>query len=125
MPFKERDSVLIKNYSGHVLGLGVIVNVNEFREPNMRYAVDAQFYRDDYIFVGEGNLELFEEVDEEQMEAEYKRIADMIESEGLSYAISEGYVYSSMTHDVELKVAIDKAQMALDVIEEKLSKYMY
>lgn len=50
------DRVKIFNNSGIHLGLGTIVNINNYREPSMKYAIDADFYDEDYIFVGKENL---------------------------------------------------------------------
>lgn len=50
------DRVEIFNNSGINLGKGTIVNINEFREPKHKYAVDADFHSKDYVFAGENNL---------------------------------------------------------------------
>lgn len=49
------------NYGAEVL-TGVIYNVNEFREPSMLYAVDADRMNDDFFFIGEDDIvEVLEE----------------------------------------------------------------
>ncbi len=50
------DRVKVITDNGKFLGEGTIVNINEFREPSLKYAVNADFYDVDYIFVGEENL---------------------------------------------------------------------
>ncbi len=45
-----RDYVRIKNEAGWCC-IGKIVNINEFREPDMKYCIDIQ--GEDYIFVPE------------------------------------------------------------------------
>jgi len=125
MNFEIKDTVLVRDNNGFIFGKGVIAGINEFREPNMKYAISAEFYKDDYLFVGEENLELFEEVSAETLEEEYKRIAEVAEVEGLYYSIMEGYILSSMTHDIELKIAIEGANKHMGTIENKLYKYSY
>lgn len=56
MDFSVRERVAIQTEYGKIIGEGVIVNINEFREPQFKYAVDADFMDEDYIFVGENNL---------------------------------------------------------------------
>lgn len=53
--FKVGDSVLVKGkYKGK------IANVNEFREPSMKFAVDLEVYKKDVVFVGEEDLKKVE-----------------------------------------------------------------
>lgn len=56
MMFQVKDKVKVLSNHGNVIGEGVIVSINEFREPQFKYAVDADFMYEDYIFVGEENL---------------------------------------------------------------------
>ena len=35
---------------------GRIVNINDYREPSMKYCIDLDEYKDDYVFVGEKEL---------------------------------------------------------------------
>lgn len=56
MDFNVKERVAIQTEYGKIIGEGVIVNINEFREPQFKYAVDADFMDEDYIFVGEENL---------------------------------------------------------------------
>lgn len=55
MGFKVRDAVEIVNDKGEKLAEGVIHNINEFREPSMKYAVDVAGL-DDFLFFGEWQL---------------------------------------------------------------------
>lgn len=59
--FRVRDRIKVKDKNGKVY-LGRIININIFREPNMKYCVDL----DDFpigkeVFVGEEDLEFVEE----------------------------------------------------------------
>ncbi|WP_438312305.1 hypothetical protein [Sporosarcina sp. FA9] len=56
MTLKVKDRVTVLNNQGDSVGVGIIVNINEFREPKFKYAVDTDFYKEDYLFVGEENL---------------------------------------------------------------------
>lgn len=53
---KVGDRVAIRNNKGIFIGKGTIVNINEFREPSMIYAIEADFYKSDFIFAGEEHL---------------------------------------------------------------------
>lgn len=55
MGFKVNDEVMIVDNFGNKVAEGVVYNVNEFREPSMKYAVDVEGY-DDFLFVGDLNL---------------------------------------------------------------------
>jgi len=55
MGFKVQDKVEIVNEKGEKLAEGVIYNVNDFREPSMKYAVDIEGFSD-FVFVGESQL---------------------------------------------------------------------
>ena len=35
---------------------GSIVNISDYREPSMKYCIDLDEYKDDYVFVGEKEL---------------------------------------------------------------------
>lgn len=56
MELKVRDSVTIINKNGNPVAEGIIVNINEFREPSMMYAVDVDGYEADVLFFGESQL---------------------------------------------------------------------
>lgn len=56
MTLQVKDKVKVLSNHGNVIGEGVIVSINEFREPQFKYAIDADFFDEDYIFVGEKNL---------------------------------------------------------------------
>ncbi|WP_342512289.1 hypothetical protein MKY34_16925 [Sporosarcina sp. FSL K6-1522] len=56
MTLKARDRVTVLNNDGIPMGEGSIVSVNDFREPEMKYAIDADFYDEDYLFLGKENL---------------------------------------------------------------------
>lgn len=55
--FKVKDKVKITNSQGTFIGEGIIVNINDFREPSQKYAVEVDFYHD-FIFAGNEHLEL-------------------------------------------------------------------
>lgn len=55
MTLKVHDRVTINDSEGNPIAKGVIININEYREPSLMYAVDVEGY-DDYVFVGENNL---------------------------------------------------------------------
>lgn len=52
--FKPRDRVLVNIYG--ILYPGTVVNVSDYREPSMKYAVDLDAYKDDLMFVPESAL---------------------------------------------------------------------
>lgn len=58
---KVRDKVIVLDKDGNKIGEGTIININEFREPDMMYAVDVVGYEEDYIFCGESQLKLKKE----------------------------------------------------------------
>lgn len=47
------QKVLVRDYKGSLFP-GKIVNINEYREPSMKYAVDIG--ADDLVFVGRNNI---------------------------------------------------------------------
>jgi hypothetical protein len=53
---KVRDRVVIIDNNGNPLAEGTIVNINNFREPSMKYAVDVDGYTEDLLFFGESQL---------------------------------------------------------------------
>jgi len=58
---KVGDRVEIRNNKGILIGKGTIANINDFREPSMKYAIDADFYKSDFVFAGEEHLKLIKE----------------------------------------------------------------
>lgn len=54
-----RDKVKVIDARGVQVCIGLIVNVNDWREPDVRYAVDIGL--DDVIFCGKEQLETLEE----------------------------------------------------------------
>ena len=60
MKLKVNDKVAIVDENGSKLAEGVIANINDFREPSMKYAVDVDGY-EDVLFFGESQLVLIEE----------------------------------------------------------------
>ena len=50
------DRVKVIDFSGNELGEATVINVNEFREPELKYAIMCDFHDDDFIFVGKENL---------------------------------------------------------------------
>lgn len=61
MTFKYGDRVIVHNLHGEPVGQGTIANVNDFREPEAKYAIDADFYKEDFLFVGEKQLTISRE----------------------------------------------------------------
>lgn len=59
MELKARDRVKISTLLGECIGVGTVVNHNDFREEGMEYAVLIDG-ADDAIFVGAWNLEKIE-----------------------------------------------------------------
>ncbi len=53
---KVKDRVEILDTDGNGLANGTVVNINEFRELSMMYAVDVDGYSADVLFFGEGEL---------------------------------------------------------------------
>lgn len=56
MELKVRDSVTIIDKNGNPVAEGIIIGINDFREPSMKYAVDVEGYDDDILFLGESQL---------------------------------------------------------------------
>ena len=56
MELQVRDRVIIIDANNISLAEGTIVNVNDFREPSQKYAVDVEGYTDDLLFFGEAQL---------------------------------------------------------------------
>lgn len=50
------DRVIVFDNEGEILGKATIVNFNDFREPGMEYAIDADFFKLDVMFCGEDSL---------------------------------------------------------------------
>ena len=59
---KLNDRVEVKNTKGEYAGNGTVVNINDLREPDLRYGVNADFYDGDLLFVGENQLKVIQEV---------------------------------------------------------------
>ena len=58
---KVGDRVHVINNNGNTAGKGTVININDYREPDARYAIDADFYNEDYLFVGINNLRLIKQ----------------------------------------------------------------
>lgn len=56
MGLQVKDEVVIYDNKGDLFGEGVIVNINDFREPDMKYAVDVVGYSEDVLFFGDKHL---------------------------------------------------------------------
>lgn len=52
---KVRDIVEIINDTNIVIATGVVVNINDFREPSMKYAVEVEEWND-FVCVGDNNI---------------------------------------------------------------------
>lgn len=55
---KVNDRVVICDDYGKATHLGTIVNINDFREPSQKYAVDVDGYDDDVLFFGIDKLRM-------------------------------------------------------------------
>lgn len=40
--------------------VGKVVNINEYREPHFKYAIDLEGYDEDVVFVGEEQIKILE-----------------------------------------------------------------
>lgn len=58
---KVGDRVDVKNNKDEYAGRATVVNINEFRDPDMTYAIDADFYKGDFLFVSKSQLKKIEE----------------------------------------------------------------
>ncbi len=54
--FSKKDRVIVLDFKGEPVCPGTIVNINEFREPAVRYAVALDRYTDDLVFVSKEQL---------------------------------------------------------------------
>jgi len=48
--------VWITDSTGMEVAEGTIINVNDFREPELKFAVDVEGYTEDVLFFGEDSL---------------------------------------------------------------------
>ena len=55
---KVKDRVVIIDDKGNQLAEGIIININEYREPSAMYAVIADGYDEDVLFFGESQLKV-------------------------------------------------------------------
>ena len=62
MPFEKTDRVKIKDKCEKTY-IGIIVSINEFREPDMRYAVMIEGYNNPTVFCSEEQI--VEKIEEE------------------------------------------------------------
>lgn len=60
----------------------------------------------------------------EKLIKQYEDLAQVIESEGLGYGLSNGY-FNSNTDDEELNEAIIQAEKSINKIEKILGPYMF
>lgn len=56
---KVGDKVWVKSMDGKQKLEGIIYSINEYRDPNMMYAISVEGF-DDFIFAGENRLEKYE-----------------------------------------------------------------
>lgn len=64
MELKVKDKVSIVNSDGNEIAKGTIYNINDFREPNLKYAVDVDGYSD-VLFFGEDQLSKTDDTNKE------------------------------------------------------------
>lgn len=57
------DRVIVTDESGKEW-FGTVVNISEYRPPEMKYAVDLDEYKDDFVFVGEEKIKPETEISE-------------------------------------------------------------
>lgn len=55
MSIKVGDKVIV--IGEHI---GKVVNINEYREPCFKYAIDLEEYDEDVVFVGEEQIKILE-----------------------------------------------------------------
>lgn len=55
MLYKVKDKVEVLNSQGNRIADGIIININDYREPHMKYAVDIVGFAD-AVFVGEWQI---------------------------------------------------------------------
>lgn len=60
MNIEERARVIVTDAFGTKYK-GTVVNVSDYREPSMKYAVELDIGLDDYVFVGEDQIILYKE----------------------------------------------------------------
>lgn len=53
--FNINDRVVVKDSLGNEHH-GSIINISNYREPCMKFAIDLDDYKDDYMFVGEQQM---------------------------------------------------------------------
>lgn len=58
---KVGDRVEVKSNKDEYAGRATVVNINDFRDPDTTYAIDADFYKDDFLFVSKSQLKKIEE----------------------------------------------------------------
>lgn len=56
MTLQIGNRVTIIDTHGNPLGQGTIFNINNYREPSLKYAVDLDGYTEDLMFLGENLL---------------------------------------------------------------------
>jgi len=56
LSLKVSDRVWITDSTGMEVAEGTIINVNDFREPELKFAVDVEGYTEDVLFFGEDSL---------------------------------------------------------------------
>ncbi|WPK12276.1 hypothetical protein R6U77_00895 [Lysinibacillus louembei] len=61
MEIKTRDTVKILNSDGQEIAIGTVANINEFREPDLKYAVSIEGYSG-FVFVGKNQLQKVEAI---------------------------------------------------------------
>lgn len=52
--YKVKDKIILKDLKGNKYK-GEIININDYREPSMKYAVGIDGF-DDYVFIGENQI---------------------------------------------------------------------
>lgn len=55
MTLKVHGRVTINDSEGNPIAKGIIININEYREPSLMYAVEVEGYNG-YVLVGKNNL---------------------------------------------------------------------
>ena len=77
MELKVRDRVTITDISGNPIAKGTIININDFREPNQKYAVDVDGYEDVLFFDDSRLVKITKPYSDEEYEDAKKQGLDL------------------------------------------------
>ncbi len=106
MKFKVKERVVVTNLFNKPVCEGEIVNINDFREPALRYAVQVDGY-DDVIFVGKSDLQKLEE---NSMNELVKSVEKWSEEKGLDQADSSKQMLKVVEEIGEVAAALARGK---------------